>query len=212
MFFSRNKEEPIEAMSTSTASTSTSSIPAAPSVTPTDQSEWQTKGGAGLGAISSLSPECTPLKHRYDSCFNLWFKDYLTIGDDQIREQQRQSEASSSGAASPTSLASSASSSSKKKSSWFSDSSTSSSASTSASSVGESDIESRKQAIMERYDRDCGKLFKDYQACVKKAVTDRGLDGLIKQARKENPFPFDHQRQSDPRANNPPFPFPAAKD
>jgi len=49
-------------------------------------------------------------------------------------------------------------------------------------------------------------------ATTQKAVTERGLDDLIQQARKENPFPFDHQRQSDPRPNNPPFPFPAAKD
>lgn len=25
----------------------------------------------------SLDPECTPLKHRYDSCFNTWFEGYL---------------------------------------------------------------------------------------------------------------------------------------
>ncbi|EGN92540.1 hypothetical protein SERLA73DRAFT_190874 [Serpula lacrymans var. lacrymans S7.3] len=25
----------------------------------------------------SLSPECTPLKHEYDSCFNTWFQGYL---------------------------------------------------------------------------------------------------------------------------------------
>jgi hypothetical protein len=25
----------------------------------------------------SLSPECTPLKQRYDSCFNAWFEGYL---------------------------------------------------------------------------------------------------------------------------------------
>ncbi|KAF5353502.1 hypothetical protein D9756_008124 [Leucocoprinus leucothites] len=25
----------------------------------------------------SLSPECTPLKHEYDSCFNAWFEGYL---------------------------------------------------------------------------------------------------------------------------------------
>ena len=25
----------------------------------------------------SLSPECTPLKHAYDSCFNTWFEVYL---------------------------------------------------------------------------------------------------------------------------------------
>lgn len=26
---------------------------------------------------SSLSPECTPLKREYDSCFNSWFEGYL---------------------------------------------------------------------------------------------------------------------------------------
>ncbi|PFH46764.1 hypothetical protein AMATHDRAFT_110995, partial [Amanita thiersii Skay4041] len=26
---------------------------------------------------NSLSPECTPLKHEYDSCFNAWFEGYL---------------------------------------------------------------------------------------------------------------------------------------
>lgn len=45
-----------------------------------------------------------------------------------------------------------------------------------------------------------------------RAVTNRGLEDLIQQARKENPFPFDHERQADPRANNPPFPFPAARE
>jgi len=26
---------------------------------------------------SSLSPQCTPLKHEYDNCFNSWFEGYL---------------------------------------------------------------------------------------------------------------------------------------
>lgn len=26
---------------------------------------------------SSLAPECTPLKHEYDTCFNAWFEGYL---------------------------------------------------------------------------------------------------------------------------------------
>ncbi|TKY86855.1 hypothetical protein EX895_004143 [Sporisorium graminicola] len=213
MFFSKGKDEPAEAATSSTAAAPMTTSSSAPAVSPVDDAEWQAKGAAGLGAISSLSPECTPLKHRYDSCFNLWFKDYLAIGDDQIQDQQRQSEASTSGStASLASTSSSSSSGSKKKSSWFSDSSSSLSNSTSASTLPELDVESRKQSIMERYDRDCAKLFKDYQTCVRKAVTERGLDDLIQQARKENPFPFDHQRQSDPRSNNPPFPFPAAKD
>ncbi|KAJ7350677.1 mitochondrial distribution/morphology family 35/apoptosis [Mycena albidolilacea] len=25
----------------------------------------------------SLSPQCTPLKNEYDSCFNVWFEEYL---------------------------------------------------------------------------------------------------------------------------------------
>ncbi|KAG1747411.1 hypothetical protein EDB19DRAFT_1873086, partial [Suillus lakei] len=25
----------------------------------------------------SLSPECTPLKHEYDACFDTWFEGYL---------------------------------------------------------------------------------------------------------------------------------------
>ncbi|KIR54266.1 hypothetical protein I315_03325 [Cryptococcus gattii Ru294] len=33
----------------------------------------------------SLSPECTPLKHRYDSCFNLWFEGYLQPALDTTR-------------------------------------------------------------------------------------------------------------------------------
>ena len=60
----------------------------------------------------------------------------------------------------------------------------------------------------------CLSLFSRWllSRCLQKAVTERGLEDLIRQARKENPFPFDHQRQSDPRANNPPFPFPVARD
>ncbi|CDW96372.1 hypothetical protein [Sporisorium scitamineum] len=198
MLFSKGKDQPAEATSSSTAAAPASASSTAPAVSPVDDAEWQAKGAAGLGAIASLSPDCTPLKHRYDSCFNLWLKDYLAIGDDQIRDQQRLSEASARGLTASLASTSSGSSGGKKKSSWFSDSSSSSSSSTSASSLSDSDIESRKQTIMERYDRDCAKLFKNYQACVR--------------ARKENPFPFDHQRQSDPRPNNPPFPFPAAKD
>ncbi|CDU22023.1 uncharacterized protein SPSC_00653 [Sporisorium scitamineum] len=212
MLFSKGKDQPAEATSSSTAAAPASASSTAPAVSPVDDAEWQAKGAAGLGAIASLSPDCTPLKHRYDSCFNLWLKDYLAIGDDQIRDQQRLSEASARGLTASLASTSSGSSGGKKKSSWFSDSSSSSSSSTSASSLSDSDIESRKQTIMERYDRDCAKLFKNYQACVRRAVTERGLDDLIQQARKENPFPFDHQRQSDPRPNNPPFPFPAAKD
>jgi hypothetical protein len=33
--------------------------------------------GVSVLTYRSLDPECTPLKHRYDSCFNLWFEGYL---------------------------------------------------------------------------------------------------------------------------------------
>ncbi|KAG8755493.1 hypothetical protein FRC14_003991 [Serendipita sp. 396] len=26
----------------------------------------------------SISPECTPLKHKYDTCFNAWLESYLS--------------------------------------------------------------------------------------------------------------------------------------
>lgn len=164
MFFSRTQEEPVEA--TGSASNAggggaATSVPASASAAASASTgEWETKGAAGLGAISSMSAECTPLKHRYDSCFNLWFKDYLAIGDDQIQEQQRRSQTSST-ASSSTNAAGT-----KKKSGWFSDSS-SSSTSTDASSMADSDVEGRKNAIMQRYERDCAQLFKDYQACIK---------------------------------------------
>ncbi|KAN0064380.1 hypothetical protein ACQY0O_002577 [Thecaphora frezii] len=179
---------------------------------------WTPNGPAGLGVISSMSPECTPLKHRYDSCFDKWFTDYLAIGDAQILDQQRQG---SGAASSPEPAASTAAP--RKKKSWFggSDDGGHEPAAASAPSApglfasgggqqADPELERRKRKVMERYDRDCGKLFKEYRGCVKRAATAKGLDALIEGARAENPFPFDHQRQDDGRGNNPPFPFPAA--
>ncbi|KAK1225266.1 hypothetical protein PQX77_007792 [Marasmius sp. AFHP31] len=41
----------------------------------------------------SLSPECTPLKKEYDSCFNSWFEGYLepavSISSQAPQQQQR---------------------------------------------------------------------------------------------------------------------------
>lgn len=39
---------------------------------------------------SSLSEECTPLKHEYDACFNSWFEGYLeplTANENGSRDQ-----------------------------------------------------------------------------------------------------------------------------
>jgi TRIAP1/MDM35 family protein len=37
----------------------------------------------------SLSPACTPLKHEYDSCFNVWFEGYLEPISSSATEAQR---------------------------------------------------------------------------------------------------------------------------
>ncbi|KAJ7496771.1 mitochondrial distribution/morphology family 35/apoptosis [Mycena latifolia] len=37
----------------------------------------------------SLSPECTPLKQQYDSCFNAWFEGYLEPISSSATEAQR---------------------------------------------------------------------------------------------------------------------------
>jgi len=45
---------------------------------------------------------------------------------------------------------------------------------------------SREQA--EEYERKCGSLWRNYKECVQKAVTQRGLDKLLDDAREENPL------------------------
>ncbi|KDQ53665.1 hypothetical protein JAAARDRAFT_82674, partial [Jaapia argillacea MUCL 33604] len=86
----------------------------------------------------SLSPECTPLKKEYDSCFNAWFEGYLEPA-----------------------VAASASSAERAK-------------------------YSKQKA--EEYERNCGKIWGQYQECVQNAVKNRGLNDLLKQAREENPL------------------------
>lgn len=58
-------------------------------------------------------------------------------------------------------------------------------------------------SLKARYDNECGKLFEEYQACVKvsrckwltmqRAVKDRGLEESIEKARQENPFPMERR-------------------
>ena len=165
MFFSSSKKSEDSSSSAASSSSSTSSVPSSSTTTSADSSQsWTEGGGAGLGVVPSLSPECTPLKHHYDSCFDKWFTDYLSIGDAQILKQQRQSAADSQSEKGADA--------SKKGSSWFGGAgSDSGSAWSSLTGQGDSstdpDLERKKKEIMERYDRDCGKLFRDYQSCVK---------------------------------------------
>ncbi|KLO16093.1 hypothetical protein SCHPADRAFT_823664 [Schizopora paradoxa] len=39
----------------------------------------------------SLTPECTPLKHEYDACFNAWFEGYLqpAVNAASLTDEQR---------------------------------------------------------------------------------------------------------------------------
>ncbi|KZO92990.1 hypothetical protein CALVIDRAFT_486731 [Calocera viscosa TUFC12733] len=85
----------------------------------------------------SLKPECTPLKHKYDACFNAWFEGYLSpVLADQA----------------------------------------------------EPDRTRALQEKREEYDRTCGKVWEAYRGCLSGALTQKGLDDLLQQAREENPL------------------------
>ncbi|EIW78715.1 hypothetical protein CONPUDRAFT_108712 [Coniophora puteana RWD-64-598 SS2] len=88
----------------------------------------------------SLSPECTPLKHAYDSCFNTWFESYLqpAVAQNANATPAQRTEYS------------------------------------------------KKKA--EDFETNCGGVWREYKACVQKAVKDRGLSDLLEQARDEHPL------------------------
>lgn len=79
------------------------------------------------GQMDSMSPECTPLKHKYDNCFNLWFRDYLAASSENAERGAQPRTHSLFERKAPPSLSS----------------------------------------LRERYEKDCGSLFTEYQACVK---------------------------------------------
>ncbi|KAF8325847.1 mitochondrial distribution/morphology family 35/apoptosis [Cantharellus anzutake] len=90
---------------------------------------------------SSLSPECTPLKKEYDSCFNSWFEGYLEPPSHGVGKSLTDAE----------------------REKW-----------------------SREKA--EEYDRKCGSIWRSYKKCVQEAVSGKGLDKLLEDAREENPL------------------------
>ena len=97
-----------------------------------------------LGLMNSISADCTPSKHKYDQCFNAWFRDYLDVssnmnGDDNSNRARTDMRTVSN---------------------------------SSQLSV------SKKQAnalasLRERYENDCGRIYDEYQACVKVRWTER---------------------------------------
>jgi hypothetical protein len=95
---------------------------------------------SGLGVMPSMSSECTPLKHRYDACFNKWFEDYLGLPAPSSSSSSTEEDRRDSGV-----------------SGFFSKSKTSNNSST--------DAQGRKK-LRERLDGDCGPFWKEYQGCV----------------------------------------------
>jgi len=120
---------------------------------------------------SSLSPQCTPLKHAYDQCFNSWFEGYL-----QPATQESSSNTPSDSAKSSSSGVSS--STSRKAGNGINQHSTSKEEARRAYS--------KRKA--EEFEEKCGKVWKSYRTCIAKAVTEKGLDALLDQARRENPL------------------------
>lgn len=103
---------------------------------------------SGLGVMPSMSSECTPLKHKYDACFNRWFEEYLGLPPP-----------AASSASSPSSTSSDASSDSG-VSGFFTR--------RKGSGTGEAkgaDPNERKR-LRDRLEGDCGAMWKEYQGCV----------------------------------------------
>jgi TRIAP1/MDM35 family protein len=97
---------------------------------------------------SSLSPQCTPLKHAYDQCFNSWFEGYLQPAT------QESSSNSSSGVSSSTS---------RKAGNGISQNSTSKEEARRAYS--------KRKA--EEFEEKCGKVWKSYRTCIAVSLSSR---------------------------------------
>src|SRR5882762_4633338 len=97
---------------------------------------------------SSMSPQCTPLKHAYDQCFNSWFEGYLQPA---IGESANPSSAASSslGASSSTSK------------------NTKNGDRQAANSKEQERAYSKRKA--EEFEEKCGKVWESYRTCI--AVT-----------------------------------------
>ncbi|EJD05543.1 uncharacterized protein FOMMEDRAFT_103645 [Fomitiporia mediterranea MF3/22] len=44
------------------------------------------------------------------------------------------------------------------------------------------------KAKADEFEQKCGKVWREYQACVKRAVKDKGLDEMLTEATKDNPL------------------------
>lgn len=109
-----------------------------------EDSSSTTSHSSGLGVMPSMSVECTPLKHRYDACFNKWFEEYLGL---------------------PT--ASPSSSHSTSGSDGHKDSGVAGFFSKVGSGSGDTNsIANDRKRLRDRLEGDCGTFWKEYQSCV----------------------------------------------
>lgn len=149
----------------------------------------------------SLSPECTQLKHRYDSCFNSWFEGYLQPALDASKSNFTYSSSSSSSspitsirAATPSSQSEQPSDPSQLVTSWANAFRPRRVPKGSASSYDEVqedatamkgraqsslkprpiDIAGKNRAEIkaEEYERACGETWRIYQICLKVCLPD----------------------------------------
>ncbi|PWN24940.1 hypothetical protein BDZ90DRAFT_281922 [Jaminaea rosea] len=190
MFGSRSSSS---SSSSSEPSSSSSTTPSSP-----PSSDAGAPASAGLGSMSSLSPECTPLKHKYDACFNAWFQDYLGVPTSS-------STSAAGGAAEPAAKP--------RRRGFFGGGGGGDSESIATTGGAERDAVAREGKRNELEEK-CGAMFREYQACVKKALKEKDLLPLLSQAREYNPFPFPAQssggKASSEDHGNSPFPFAAA--
>jgi len=105
------------------------------------QASSSSAGPAGLGLMSSMSPECTPLKHRYDACFHSWLVDYLALPGSGTAPAAAQSKESSS------------------SSMWGRGKKEQ------APAAGQ-DEAAKRQSLKERLDGECGGMWEEYRKCV----------------------------------------------
>ncbi|PWN18691.1 hypothetical protein BCV69DRAFT_301166 [Microstroma glucosiphilum] len=190
----------------------------APSPEPSSSSSSSSlsAGPASLGQMSSLSPECTPLKHRYDQCFNRWFEHYLQV------TTPGSSLSSTSGSQATTADGQNAAASARKRSFWSrgGGSNTASNeeeggrgaAVVAGAAAGPEEME-RRRKLRDDLETQCGGLFGEYKGCVKKALQEKDILPLLTTARELNPFPFPDASQETSRGqqgDNEPFPFPQA--
>jgi hypothetical protein len=88
-----------------------------------------------------MSPECTPLKHRYDACFHSWLVDYLALPGSGTAPAAAQSKESSS------------------SSMWGRGKKEQ------APAAGQ-DEAAKRQSLKERLDGECGGMWEEYRKCV----------------------------------------------